>query len=401
MNFPSYIATRYFVSKKGNTAVNLISWASVLGVTIGAMALIIVLSVFNGFESLLERLYNSFDPDLKIESVEGKTIFLDRSDIQNLDEIEGVETICYTMEEKAILRYKEHEYVAVVKGVDSNFNELSKIDSSMIRGDYFGDRPDDDMCVIGQGVAYYLSLGIQDNFNPLQIFIPKAGATMSIDPIDAFSMEYLYPVGVFSIQSDFDAKYTLVPLTFLQNMLERPGEVGAIEIRLKKEADLEEVKLLVETQLGDDLLVKDRYELHEFLYKILRTEKWAIFFLFALIIILAAFSILGSITMLVLEKREDIKILSHLGTRLQTIRKIFLWEGVLINGSGALLGLILGAVVCWVQISFGLIRLGDEGSFVIDAYPVLMKWTDFVLVFGLVTGIGLLASLIPLRLIKE
>jgi lipoprotein-releasing system permease protein len=368
---------------------------------IGAMALIIVLSVFNGFENLLESLYNSFDPDIKIESAEGKSFNLDQIPLQELREIEEIAAFSFTLEEKAILRYKEHEYVAVVKGVDSAFERITMIDSSMVRGYFFGSDPDRDMAVIGQGVAYYLSLGIEDQFHPLQIYIPKAGATMSLDPLDAFEVDYLYPVGIFSIQSDFDAQYILVPLEFLQSMLGRNGEYGALEIRLKDPEMLASVKSKIARILPHDLDMRDRYELHEFLYKIFKTEKWAIFFLFTLIIILAAFSIVGSLTMLVLEKNQDIETLAKLGMRQRSLRKIFLWEGIFINGAGALIGLILGGTICWLQMEFGWIRLGNEGSFVVDAYPVKLIWTDFFLILTLVMGIGLLASWIPLRLVRS
>ena len=370
------------------------------GVAIGTIALIVVLSVFNGFDNLVQSLFNSFDPDLKITSVIGKTFPSNNEKIQMLEKADGILFLTEVVEENALLKYDERQYIATIKGVDENFVKMSGIDSMIIDGDFTLVKDGKPYAVIGQGVAFNLAVGL--NFiSPVIFYVPRNTKLISMNPAKAFNRKYIFPSGIFAIQQDFDSEYVIVPLFFARDLLGYTNEVSAIEIKVDPAYETSVVQENIKELLGPDFSVKNRFEQQELLYKIMKSEKWAIFLILTFILIVASFNIIGSLTMLIIEKKKDIGILRSMGTSLSMLRRIFLYEGWMISLFGAFSGLILGTLICWVQQHFGLIKLQGSGSFVIDAYPVSIEMLDVMWVFLTVLLIGYLAAWYPVRYITK
>lgn len=402
MNLSWYIARRYLVAKKRSNAVNWITRISMLGVGVCTAALFIILSVFNGFEGLLLNLYGAFDPDIRITPTTGKVFSTDSLSLSALRHDERVIHFSEVLEEKAILRYREREYVATVKGVDTSFRQLTGMDTLMSSGRFFDSGDDQDLAVLGKGVSYYLGMGLQDMYNPLYLYIPKAGASMSTRPEDAFRISGLFPIGVFSVQADFDGEYVLVPIEFMRGlMLTDSNTVSALEFRCANDDDMIALANEWKQKLGPSFEVKNRLEMHSLFYKVMQTEKWAVFGIFMFIILIATFNLIGSLTMLILDKGQDIKTLWSMGADLGLIRRIFFMEGLLINGVGVVLGLAAGIAISFGQIHYGWIRLGNEGAFIIDTYPVEMKASDALLTFFVVSLLGSLAAYLPVRQLSK
>lgn len=400
MNFSLFIAQRYLIAKKTQNTINLISTISVVGVAIGTMALIVVLSVFNGFDSLVHSLFNSFNPDLKITIKEGKRFSSELPSVNKLKQIEGVLYMTEVVEENALLKYGTKQYIAIVKGVSSDFIYMSGIDSMIVDGDFILQQGNNEYAIVGQGIAMKLAIGLTF-VNPIIIYVPKRIASVSMNPERAFNRKYIFPSGIFAIQQDFDSKYMIVPIEFARELLNFTSELSSLELKLNPSSDPLAVQQEVKKIMGNDFFVKNRYEQEELLYRIMKTEKWAIFFILTFILIVASFNIIGSLTMLIIEKKKDISIIRSMGADLNHIRKIFLYEGWMISILGALAGLALGTLICWVQQTFGLIRLQGSGSFVIDSYPVKMVLSDFLMVFITVLAIGFFAAWYPVRYITR
>lgn len=389
------IAWRYLFSKKSTNVINVITGVTMLGMGVGTMALVLVLSVFNGFEGLVISLYGEFNPDIRVQSAKLKTFEADDELLTKLEKLDGIDQISFTLEEKGILKNSENEFIAHIKGVDSNFKKVSEVEENIIRGRYLNaDVPE---LVLGAGIQSVLRVAVEDPLARLSVYLPKRGKTtgLSLNPSAAFNRKEIKPVGAFSIQQSFDNEYVLVPIDFLRDLLDYKTAATYAEIKLKKDVDADEVKDELQKILGDDYLVKTRYEQNETLYKIMQTEKLAVFAILSFILLIAAFNIIGSLSMLVLEKKKDISILKVLGADASWIRKLFLLEGFLTAIVGAGAGMILAFIICVVQIQFGIVKLQGSGSFIIDAYPVDMQWIDFVMVAVLVVGISLFAALLP------
>ena len=396
MKLPLYIACRYLFAKKSRNAINVISSISVAGVTVGTMALIIVLSVFNGLETLVRSIFNTFDPDLKITPVQGKTFIPDATSLNMLSNVNGV--ACYSLcaEENALLRYGDRQFVATIKGVDENYSRVTGVDSSMWDGEFMlmsdQGRP---FAIPGIGVANYL--GMRVNFvTPLNIYVPKRTGTVDLDPENAFIRNYIFPSGIFQVEQEFDSRYVFVPLGFARDLLEYKSEVTSLEIRFDGGAREADVQRDVTRIFGEGYKVQNKYEQQEIFYKVMRSERLAIFLILTLILIVASFSIIGSLTMLIIEKERDIGILRSLGADNMLIRKIFIYEGWLISIIGAIAGIILGFIICWVQQRFGIVSLQSE-SLIVNAYPVEMKIRDFIVVPLTVLIIGFWAAWYPVR----
>lgn len=375
---------------------------SVIGVAVGTMALIIVLSVFNGFETLVKSLFNSFDPDLKITLIVGKTFSPDLVPEKEIRNIPGVVRYTEILEETALLKYQNRQALVIVKGVGEDFETLSGLDTMIVHGSLLLQSDESNYMVLGYGVAQVLNVNLNDYLNPIMVYAPKRGGFIGTLPDQAFTGRTIFPSGVFSIQQDFDSRYVIVPVRFARNLFGYETEVTAIEIGLQQGAKTEKIKNEIKKIAGEGFLVKDRYEQQELLYKVMKSEKLAIFLILGFILFIATFNIIGTLSMLILDKKKDIAVLHSLGADDKLIRRIFFAEGMLISFSGAIFGMILGAVVCLVQIFFGVVPLhAGGGSFIIDAYPVQLQLIDFIYVFLIVLGIGLPTVWYPVRQIKR
>lgn len=401
MKFPFYIALRYLFAKKSHNIINVISGISVVSITVGTMALIIVLSVFNGFENLVTSLLNSFNPDLVISASKGKTFSMDAFPLDKIMAVEGVANYAEVLEETALVTYRDRQHIVKMKGVGEGFEKINQIDSMMLDGRYLLLDGSAERVVIGHGVESILGVNREDYTNPLVFYVPKRGKAVSINPAQAFRSGSLYASGSFTIHADVDVNYTLVPINFARRLLDYSNEVTAVELSLKHKTNNKKVQREIEKILGEQFEVKNRFQQQELLYSITRSEKWAIFLILCFIMLLAAFNIVGSLSMLIIEKRKDIGVLRSLGANLPVVRKIFLLEGAMITFGGSLIGVILGSLVCLLQQHFGIIGIQAEGSFIIEAYPVKMLFSDVILVFITVSALGFLAALIPVQRIKD
>jgi lipoprotein-releasing system permease protein len=401
LNLPFHIASRYLVAKKSHNAINIISIISVMGVTVGTMALIVILSVFNGFDNLVRSLINSFNPDLKISLVEGKVFQPGEETLARLKAVPGVLAVSFIVEDKALVRYEELQTIAVVKGVSDNFPIVSGLDSMVVEGDYRVSDSGEPFALIGKGISIYLNVR---TYSPRQmtLYVPRRLKQPTLDAGRALNRQYISVGGVFSIEQDFDLRYIVVPLGFARDLFEyRNGEVSALEVKTDAKARADKVQAAVEAVMGKDFRVENRYQQNDVFYKTMQTEKWAIFLILFFILVVASFNVIGTLTMLMLEKKKDIVTLRNLGADAQLLRRIFLLEGWLISASGAVAGTGLGLLICFLQQHFGLIRLQGSGSFIIDAYPVLVRGGDVVLVLVSVTFIGLAAAWFPIRMLTR
>jgi lipoprotein-releasing system permease protein len=398
MNIPFKIARRYFFSRKGGGAFNLISilsGISLLGYIVGAAALLIVLSVFNGFEGLFKGMYNHFDADMQITIKEGKTFNGHSIDSLKLYAIEGVEKVSYVLEENVLLKYGERQNLAIVKGVDEAFISLTGLDSSMVAGVLLLQDGDTDFTVAGQGIAYQLSIDPNNPFELVHVFVPNKEEVDVLNPSSAFSEQTLLPVGVFSVQEEVDTKYIITSLRFLHQLLNRPEEYSSIELKLKNTANPDKVKAELEALCGESFVVKDRFEQREAFYKVMRSEKLISYFILFFILLIAAGNTIGSLYILVIEKKKDIQLLSALGFTGVKTRNIFLWQGLLMAFVGSLFGLAIGIAVVVLQAEYGFVKLDGAASFMFSAYPVELRWGDVVIVFATVLFLGLLTAIYP------
>lgn len=380
----------------------MISGISVLGVTVGTMALIIVLSVFNGFESLIVSLFNSFNPDLEITVKRGKTFSLGNFPSDEIRNMPGVYAMTEVVEENALLKYRNNQYLATVKGVSDDIVISSGLDTMLIEGSFKLQEKGMPRMIMGSGVAYYLNASLHDLLNPITVYLPRREGAMGMSLERAFNSRNIFPSAVFSIQQDFDTKYAIVPIAFARGLLDYTDEVTSIELAVQEGFRVEKIKQEIEKIVGDNFVVKNRFEQQVMLYRIMKSEKWAIFFILTFILIIAAFNVVSSLTMLILDKKADIAILHSMGASNRLIKRIFLVEGIMISVGGALLGLFFGGLISWAQQQFGFITLGSQaGAFVVSAYPVELKWGDFFIVFFTVITIGLAVAWYPVRQISR
>jgi lipoprotein-releasing system permease protein len=395
-----YIAKRYLFAKKSRNAINIISAVSVAGVAVGTMALIIILSVFNGLEGMVSKIFNTFDPDLRITASVGKVFVPDSVSLAKLSGINGIYAYSLTLEDNAALRYGDRQGLAIIKGVDDNFKKVTHIDSSMYEGEFrLMGKDNQPRAVVGLGVARHL--GVSVNFiNPLSIWVPRRTGGNNYNTEDALIHKYIFPSGIFEIEQEYDSKYLFIPIGFCRELLEYDNEISSIEIRLKDYNTEPSVRKEVGKIFGNKFVVKNRIEQQELFYKVMRSERLAIFFILTLIIIIASFNIIGSLTMLIIEKERDIEILKSLGADNDLIRKIFIFEGWLISIIGALAGLVLGFIICWLQERYGLIKLNSE-TLLMQSYPVVLKLKDFIVVPFTVLLIGYWAAWYPVRFLTK
>lgn len=402
MNFPFYIARRYLVSKKSHHIINIISGISIAGIMIGTMALIIVLSVFNGFEKLVLSLFNAFNPDIVVTVKEGKTFSTSAVPLEKIRKIPGVIYLSEVIEENALVKYKDKQCIVTIKGVGEDYSRISGLDTMMTEGKFMLQDGDKDYAVLGYGIAYSLGANLEDYLNPISIYVPERTGNFSGGFESAFRNDVIFPSGFFSVQQDFDTKYVILPLRFVRKMLDYQTEVTGIEISLSKESDQLKIQQQLQDMFGPKYSVKNRLQQQELLYKIMKSEKWAIFLILAFILFIATFNVIGSLSMLILDKKQDVALLRCMGAEQAIVQRIFLHVGLIITGIGAVSGLLLGAIVCWLQQVFGFVKLGAAGStFVVSSYPVHMQPMDFIYILITVIVIGILATWYPVYNIRK
>ncbi len=401
MNVSFYIAKRYLLSKKSHSAINLISGVSVCGVAIATAALVCILSVFNGFQDMVAGLFTAMDPQLKVVPAVGKFMAADAKGLAALRKDADVEVLTETLEDQALLMINNRQVMAMVKGVEDNFEELTGIDNILIGEGVFELHAD----VIDYGILganLLMQLGLSADFSdPIQVYAPRKGERIDLnDPRESLNQEELYSpkVGFMVKQNKYDSQYVITNIAFARRLFERQGEVSAVEMKLRRGADIGKVKARMQQMLGGDYVVKDRYEQQEDTFKIMQIEKLISYIFLTFILMIACFNIIGSLSMLIIDKKQDALTLRNLGANEGQIRSIFMFEGRMICLLGAVIGIIVGLTLCWLQQEFGLIRFGNsEGSYIIDAYPVSVRWMDMVLIFVTVIAVGFLSVWYPVR----
>ena len=405
MNFPFYIAKRYLFSKKKHNAINIISGVSVCGVALATLALVCTLSVFNGFQDMVASFFTAFDPELKITVREGKVFNGQDKRIRAVCALPEVEVSTEVLEENAMVQYKDRQAMVVLKGVEDNFEDLTAIDSILYgNGRFLLHDSIVDYGIMGVELVSTLGTGLEF-VDPLQVYLPKRNAKVNMaNPGASFNRDYLYSPGVVFIvnQQQYDGKYILTSLDFLRRLLDYKTEVSAIELKLTPDAKLSSVQARIEKVLGDDFIVQNRYQQQADVFRIMEIEKLISYLFLIFILMIACFNVIGSLSMLILDKKDDVVTLRSLGASDKLISKIFLFEGRLISLFGAISGIVLGLILCFVQQKFGIISLGGgSGAFVVDAYPVSVHAWDIVLVFVTVLTVGFLSVWYPVRYLSK
>ena len=401
MNFPFYIARRYLFSKKSTNVINLISGISVVGVAVATMALVVTLSVFNGFSDLVATLFTAFDPQIEITPTKGKTVAADDSVLTLIREWPQVEVATGCVEDMALAIYNNRQAMVNIKGVDDNFDRLTHI-REILYGDGAFELHAADLQFGIPGIRLAEQLGLGYRYQqPLQIFAPKREGQVDVtDPSDGFVTDELYSPGVvFSVQqAKYDKNYILTSVAFARRIFDQQGMVSSLLIRLKPGSNFDAVKAEMQRLAGDDFAVRDRYEKQDDTFRIMEIEKFIAYIFLTFILMVACFNIIGSLSMLIIDKRADVQTLRNLGATDQQITRIFLFEGRMISAIGAVVGILVGLLLCWVQQTFGIIALGSSaGSFVVDAYPVSVHWEDIVVIFITVLVVGFLSVWYPVR----
>ena len=401
MNFPFYIARRYLLAKKSTQVINVISGISVVGVAVATMALIVTLSVFNGFHDLVASFFTSFDPQLKVTPVKGKTVAADHPILTQIRQMPEVEVATECLEDQALAIYNGHQAMVTIKGVDDNFDQLTHISEILVgSGKFELHAADLHYGILGVRLAEVLGTGFTYD-HPLHIYAPRREGQLDMaDPTESFVEDELYSPGVlfYVKQAKYDKNYILTSIGFASRLFEQQGMVSSLELRLKPGSNFDAVKRRMQKLAGSEFYVRDRFEQQDDTFRIMKVEKLIAYFFLTFILVVACFNIIGSLSMLIIDKRDDVVTLRNLGATDQQITRIFLFEGRLISAVGAVIGLAIGLLLCWLQQRFGLVALGSTGgSFVVDAYPVSVHPTDIVLVLVTVLVVGFLAVWYPVR----
>jgi lipoprotein-releasing system permease protein len=395
MSLSFFIARRYFFSRHSTTAVNILAGISIGGLVVGTAALLVILSAFNGLEDLVRGFYASFDPDLKVEVRIGKNFAYDEEKFAPVAQWEEIETMSLVLEERVLLRYREQEFIATLKGVDTTYNTTTGISEAIYRGMYKTGHPD---AVVGIGVAWNLGLSYVGRSEAIQVYVPKASARNLLQPDRAFNQDVIYAAGLFAVQPEFDARYVISDLARLQYMSDQENTVSSLDIKLKEGVRLRNIQERLQKYLGDDFYVRNRNEQQAAFFKVMRAEGLITYLIFTLILLISSFTLLGSLSMMIIDKQKDTHTLWFLGMTKKRLRKLFFAEGTLITTVGALVGVVLGGVVVLLQHYFGLVGMGS--GYVVDAYPVRLNLIDLLEVLGTVFFIGITISYIASRRLK-
>lgn len=395
MNLSYFIAARYFRSKKKRNFITVLSTISMIGVAIGTMALVIVMSVFNGLEDLIKSLFASFDAELKIEVAEGKSFLTTEEWLDSIRNLEGVAILTEVIEDNALLDYNGNQMVARIKGVSDNFLDQGRFSKGYFWGDTTLGNDLRPAAILGRGVGFFLTVNLEDINIPLKVFYPKAPrSAATIDPTQLYTSGILEPVAFFSIERQFDDEYVIAPLAFTRDLLNYGERRTSLEIKVAERKSIKEVQSTLKTHLGPKFLVKNTDEQHAGLLRTVKLEKLFVFLTLTFILAIASFNIFFSLSMLAIEKKKDIAVMKAMGATDHLIRSIFLKQGAMIAFIGAIIGLILGYFVCWMQEVFGLVSLGISSA-VVDAYPVKIVWSDFLWISLSVIAITMVASWRP------
>lgn len=397
MNTSIYIAKRYLFSRKKMHAINIISGISMAGVLVGSAALIIILSAFNGLEKVILSLYSNFSPEIRIEPREGKTFDPNTPYFKSLHHDARVFSYTEVLQEKALVRYGDRQFIGTVQGVSDEFLYNPQLDSIVQDGSFTLHSGGKDYAVIGATVQNSLAVSFKNSFeDELQVYSPRRKAESSANPMSEFAVRNIAVSGIFSVQQDFD-DIIVTPIGFMRDLLDEPKDISAININFKKGTELSKVEDEIKDKAGDKYVVKNRIVQNAALYKTLNYERWSIYMILTFVVIIAIFNIIGSLTMLVMDKQKDIAILTSLGAGKSMIQGIFFFEGMMISLIGCIGGLIIGLAFCLLQQHYGFIKMGSKMT-VMDAYPVALKFFDFIIVFLTVTAIAVIASGISARL---
>lgn len=404
MNLALYIARRYLFSKKSHNAINVISAIAVCGVALATLALVCTLSVFNGFHDLISSFFTHFDPQLKVEAARGKTFVQDSAMMASIQQIEGVEVVSMTLEDNAMAKYQEQQAMVTIKGVDDNFQALTGVEE-ILYGNPELKLYDEvaDYGIPGIQLMYILGMGMQP-FDPIEVYAPRTGTRVNMtNPMANFKRLPLYSPGTVLNINDarYASTYIVASLDYAQRLFDCPGKISAIELRLTPGTSTGRVKRAVQQLVGDGFTVHDRYEQQEATFKVVKIEKFVSYLFLCFILMVACFNIISSVSMLILDKRDNVDTLRSMGATQNMAERIFIYEGNLIAFFGAITGLVLGVVLCLLQQEFGIIGLGGDGQFVVDAYPVRVKLLDILLVFVSVILVNAVSVWLPIKLLNK
>lgn len=402
MNLSFHIARRYLFAKKSHNAINIISFISVCGIAVATLAMVCVLSIFNGFTDIVAKSFNEFDPQLRVIPATGKVFDGEDERIKKVRQLSSIELVTETLEENALLQYYDRQQPVLMKGVAHNYIDLANMRNILVDGEFMLREGDLDYGVIGAGLA--MNLGVRAGFvNPVEIYIPKRNVRVNMaNPMASFAQNNVFIGGVFSLnQEQYDTQLILVDIELMRELLSYESEISSLDIKLKADADISSVQNEIEELLGNDFLVQDQFQQHAEMYRMVSIEKWFAFFILSIILLIAVFNIVGSLSMLIIEKMDDVRILQSLGANNRLITRIFMIEGWLITFVGAIVGLVLGLGICLAQQYFGLLKLGDPGAFAVDYYPVVVQPLDILISFLTVGILGVLAVLYPVNNLRK
>lgn len=391
MNLSLRIARRYLFAKRSTNAINIITGIAIFGLSVGTTALVLVTSVFNGFDDLISAMYGNFNPDLRITPTQGKTFRLDSAQLRRIRGLPGIAFVSQTLEEIAFFEHEDKQDFGLLKGVDAYYDLVTNIDSTIQEGRFKLQNKDQELVVLGMGMRSKLAVDVTRPFRGINVYMAKKeGAGLFGEP---FRRRTVTPIGSFLVQQDFDNQYVISSLDFARQMLATRDELSALEVKVNEGYTIADAKRVLREELGPGFEIKDRYEQEEAFMKLMQLEKWMGYAIGSLMMLLIAFNLVGALWMIVLEKKNDIAILKSMGATEGTVRNIFLLEGLLLSAIGLIIGLILAALIYYAQKQYELI--GIPGSFIVNAYPISMRWGDLFIIACTVLGIGLLASLPP------
>ena len=388
------LAWRYLRGKRSANAVPVLSRISMVAIAVGSCAMIVLFSVFNGFEDLIKDLYKAFYPEIRISPAKGKFFAMNEQKLTVVRTLNGVTALTTVIEDNVLINSNDEQYVATLKGIDRHYMEVNNVKPFIIEGRdsvMEGALP---TAIAGLRIVNQLGMDVNNVFSRLHIYYPNTEVeNLAANPMSAFQNLQLKPDGVFRVQDEFDSRFILAPITLVQELFLQPGQYSSVELSLGQDADADMIKEQLQQILGKEYEVNTRYEQNRTLYMVMKTEKWAVYVILVLVLLIASFNMIGALTLLVLEKQKDIAILRAMGAQAGSIRRLFFTEGMLWAVTGGSLGLLVGGLLCLGQQQFHWIRL--EGAFIIEAYPVTMQFTDFLVIFATVVVVGLLAAWYP------